>query len=269
MDNIVIQFKTIQGSVIRNLFESTKEVLTDVNLIFDAEGIRCTAIDSVKVACIYFMLEADKFEQYTCNEEQVVIGVSMQSFYKLIKTITNSDTFSIVINEHDRHRMKIIIENPDKHSRTVSMLKLLDIDQEIITIPNISFDNIVTMPCSDFQRYCKDMMTISHVVTLSCKPNAFMLSCNGDFADQVIEIYNCQENTNNMSITSIGDGPQPDDFDISGRFSLKYINLFIKSSPLCSTVEIYLKKCYPLVLIYHVGSLGTIKYCLAPDNTDS
>ena len=257
---ILIQFKTVQGSIIRNLFETVKEVLTDVNLIFNDDGIKCTAIDGNKVACIYFKLEADKFEHYVCHEQNVVVGISMQSFYKLIKTITNNDTFSITIYENERHRMKIIIENPDKHAKTISVLRLLDIDQEIITIPDISYDHIITMPCLDFQRHCKDMMTLSHIVTMSCKKSAFMLSCSGDFAEQTVEI----QNHDSIMISNELQERVDDTFEVSGNFSLKYINLFIKSSSLCSTVEIYLKKNYPLVLVYRIGSLGSIRFCLAP-----
>ena len=45
---------------------------------------------------------------------------------------------------------------------------------------------------------------------------------------------------------------------------MKYINLFIKSSALCSNVEIYLKKGDPLILIYRIGSLGKVQFLLAP-----
>ena len=54
----------------------------------------------------------------------------------------------------------------------------------------------------------------------------------------------------------------------TGTFSLKYVNLFIKSSSLCSNVEIYLKKGYPLILEYRIGSLGKVQFVLAPINDE-
>jgi proliferating cell nuclear antigen len=249
-----MEFRTIQGSVIRNLFESIKEILTDVNLIFNNQGMRCTAIDGNKIACVFFKLDADKFEYFSCADH-ITVGVNMQSLFKLIKTVTNNDTISMSIQNNEKHKLRITIENTDKHTRTMSILKLLDIDQEIITIPDINFDHIITIPCSDFQKYCKDMMTISHIVTMACKKDMFILSCSGDFADQIIEIEKC--NTTNSIL-------EDENVDVTGNFSLKYINLFIKSSSLCSTVEIFLKKQYPLILVYRVGSLGKIQYCLAP-----
>ncbi|AOM63351.1 DNA polymerase sliding clamp 2 [Heterosigma akashiwo virus 01] len=256
-DNIIVKFRTIQGSVIRNLFESVKEILTDVNINFLSDSIKCTAIDGNKIACVYFKLEADKFEVYTLNEP-ITAGINMQSLFKLIKTVTNNDTVSMIIYRNERYKLHIIVENSEKHTCTRSILKLLDIDQEIITIPNVEFDNIITMQCTDFQRYCKDMMTISNVVTMTCKNNVFALSCSGDFADQIIEIHECDS-----IVTKDGDE------EISETFSLKYINLFVKSTSLCSIVEIYLKKDFPLILVYRIGSLGKIQFCLAPQDTSS
>jgi proliferating cell nuclear antigen len=52
--------------------------------------------------------------------------------------------------------------------------------------------------------------------------------------------------------------------DVDGTFSLKYLSLFTRASSLCSTVQVFLKKNYPLVLCYNVASLGVLKFCLVP-----
>ena len=197
-----------------------------------------------------------RFEQYVCKEESIVVGVNMFSLHKLIKPITNGDTITMRILKNQRYKLYIIIENVDKHTKTTSILKLLDLDQAILSIPDIVFDNIVTIPCVDFQRHCKDMMTVSDKVTLLCNEKAFVMKCSGDFADLIIEIERGQTNeTQTIQSTS-------------GTFSLKYVNLFIKSSSLCSNVEIYLKKGYPLILVYRIGSLGKVQFVLAPINDE-
>ena len=84
------------------------------------------------------------------------------------------------------------------------------------------------------------------------------MKCFGDFADFTIEI---ERNTTDVENTTQQDG-------ISGTFSLKYINLFIKSSILCTNVEIYLKHGYPLILVYKIGSLGKIQFVLAPEHEE-
>jgi proliferating cell nuclear antigen len=277
-------FSTIQGSVLRSLIESIKEILVDITIFFSPTDIRSTSIDGNKIACIFFIMEASKFEYYKCDDT-FSIGINMQSIYRLIKTISNNDTVTMSIKKNEMHRLKIVISNTEKQTRVISYLKLLDIDQEIISIPDIEFDHIITLPCIDFQRYCKDMMVISNTVTITCEPKLFTLSCEGDFAEQVIEIreFNSlvnnmkkKHNTNTTTTKTIVESilkkePEYEHeqdnvpfITTRGVFSLKYINLFIKSSSLCSTVELYLKNDYPLVLIYKIGSLGKLQFCLAP-----
>ena len=54
-----------------------------------------------------------------------------------------------------------------------------------------------------------------------------------------------------------------------GVFNLKYLVMFTKCTNLSSVVELYLKNDYPLIIQYSVGSLGLIKLCLAPQQTDN
>jgi hypothetical protein len=50
---------------------------------------------------------------------------------------------------------------------------------------------------------------------------------------------------------------------VQGVYSLKSLTNFIKCSPLCSTVEIFLSNDLPLICSYDCASLGTIKLCLS------
>ena len=258
-NNVIMELRTIQASVIKNLFESIREILVDINILFTPESIYSTSIDGNKCACVHFRLDAQRFEQYTCREDSVDVGVNMFSLHKLIKPFTNGDTITMRILKNQRYKLYILIENLDKHTKTTSILNLLDLDQSILSIPDIVFDNIVTLPCVDFQRHCKDMMTISDKVTFICDTNVFVMKCNGDFADLIIEIERMKDNSDDLS-TEVSPS--------TGTFSLKYINLFIKSSSLCSNVEIYLKKNYPLILVYRIGSLGKVQFVLAPMESD-
>jgi proliferating cell nuclear antigen len=52
---------------------------------------------------------------------------------------------------------------------------------------------------------------------------------------------------------------------VQGVFSLKYLVLFTKCTNLSSSVEIYLKNDYPLIVKFLVASLGELKLCLSPN----
>ena len=60
----LFEFKTVQSHSLKTLFEVLKDILTDVNIIFDENGIKIMAMDGNHVALIHLKLEADNFESY-------------------------------------------------------------------------------------------------------------------------------------------------------------------------------------------------------------
>jgi proliferating cell nuclear antigen len=147
--------------------------------------------------------------------------------------------------------------NSTKKTSIESKVKILDMDEKIYNIPDISFNSYITMPSSDFQNYILELSNVSDVIQFKSNAKELILSAKGDFAEQQIRI--------NESNYTLEDGENYE----SGTFNVKYILLFCKSSNLCSTIEIYLKSDFPLTILYNIANLGKIKYCLAPRKNTS
>ena len=59
----VLYIKTVQSQSIKILVESLKEVLTDINLYFDNNGLKIMTMDNARVALVYVRLLKDNFEE--------------------------------------------------------------------------------------------------------------------------------------------------------------------------------------------------------------
>tara|TARA_B110000977_G_scaffold116766_1_gene150860 strand:+ start:30822 stop:31592 length:771 start_codon:yes stop_codon:yes gene_type:complete len=245
---VLFRFKTVQTNAIRILFESLKNILSDVNFKADSTGLKLTTIDGTNSAIVNLFLQREKFEEYICSRV-TNIGVNLLSVFKILKGIKHSDTISFTIYENEDGHMYIQCENSEKQAKISTRIKLLDMDEKIYKIPDIKFNSYITMPSSDFQTYISDLSNISNEVQFTYN-KALKLRAIGDFADQSIII----NETNDKSETE----------EHCGVYNIKYILLFTKSTNLCNTVEIYLKTGYPLTILYNVANLGQIKYCLAP-----
>lgn len=246
-------FKTVQTNPIRILFESLKNILSDVTFHIDSDGIKLTAVDGTKNAIINLFLDSSKFETFYC-EDRFNMGVNLTAVFKIVKSIKNTDTIAFEVLKENPNYLRIISINSDKKAKVVTTVKLLDLDEQIINIPDIDFDYFITMPSSDFQGYVADLSTISNELKISSNNKEFILSASGDFAETSISIQqtNIKSSDNTTTVTQ------------NGIYNIKYIQLFSKSANLCGSVEIYIKNEYPLTLIYNVANLGQIKYCLAP-----
>jgi proliferating cell nuclear antigen len=249
-NKVLFRFKTVQTNAIRILFESLKNILADVNFKADNTGLKLTTIDGTNTAIVNLFLNKDKFEEYICVKT-TNIGINLLSIFKILKGIKHADTISFSIYENEDGHVYIQSENSEKRSKISTKVKLLDMDEKIYNIPDIKFNNYITMPSTDFQTYISDLSSISNEIHFKYSMNSLRLQSSGDFAEQSITIN--ETNDNNSDIE-----------EQSGTFNIKYIQLFTKSTNLCSTVEIYLKTGFPLAILYNVANLGQIKYCLAP-----
>ena len=247
-----MRMKTVQSNAIKTLFEVQKDLLTDVNITFDEHGMRMLAMDGARVALVHIKLNGADIEQYSCSQ-RYTLGINLTYLYKLLKSIGNNDTVCFEIFDSALDTLVLTLENLDKNCVYEYKLKLLDIDEEPLQIPDVQFDKVISMPSVDFARYCRDMKDISESVQIHTSRNDLTFNCVGEFSSCCMNIGETQ---NGVSF----DGRE----DVRGNFALRYLSTFSKSFNLSNYVELMLKNNYPLILHYNVASLGYVRYCLAP-----
>ena len=253
-----IMIRTVQASTIKVLVEALKEILTDTVFEFTEKGIKICTMDSTHTILIHLRLDSSKFEQYYC-EGRKYVGINMLNLNKIIKTINNNDTLSLFMNKDNCNVLGIQIENTDKNAKRVTYMNLLDLENNNIEIPSATFNSVITLPSSDFQKICRDINGIADYLEIKNINNQLILSCTGDFCSHEITI----SDSDSITVAHTTDSEKE---IFQGVFNLKYLVLFTKCTNLSNTVELYLKNDYPLIIRYTVGSLGEIKLCLAPQS---
>ena len=239
-----MRLATIQASAIKSTFEVLKDILNDVNIYFKKDGIYIVTLDTARTSLVDIFLSADNFEEYSC-EEDVLAGINVSNTFKLLKSISNNDVLVMSINS--KEIMNIEIHNEIKKSCTKFSLKLLDINENQIEVPEMNMTTITPMPSVDFQRISRDMHNIGNDIQITSKNTELYLKCIGDFADQET-IIQCTEESDEMS----------------GIYSLRYMNIFTKATSMCSTVQIMQEdRNRFLILKYNVANLGELKFYLA------
>lgn len=246
--------KTIQSSALKVLFEALKELLVDTTLEFDRDGLRIVALDNTHIVMIHLRLDSSKFEEYVCTHP-LSVGINMACFYKLIKSVSNSDTVTLFVDKEDDNKLGLLVHNDERKTHTEFKITMMDLEPSNIKVPTLVFSSCVILPSTDFQKIIRDMSSISDKVEFKNTHNRLYLTCKGDFCSQETVLEESDKFTSNMkSETEI----------IQGVFSLKYLVLFCKCSSLCASIEVNLKNNFPLVVKYSVASLGELKLCLSP-----
>lgn len=242
-----MQLKTIQASAVKAIFEVLKDIINDVNVYFTAHGVKILTLDTARVTMVHMNLSAENFEEYSCPDD-VCAGLNMSNMYKLLKSVSGADTLSMKIENRDI--LEMTIQNPSKKTSTIFKLKLLDINEDILEVPDIEMNVITTLPSIDFQKIARDMGNLANEMMIIREGQTLELSCQGDFADQktIIDYPESVERTGNL-------------------YSLKYINLFTKATGMCSSVQLMqdsTNEDMPVIFRYTIANLGDLRFYLAP-----
>lgn len=261
----ILEVKTVQTTRFKKLIESLKENITDASFEFrpgnsqnedDAQKgfILCSAMDGSQTVLVHMKLDGKRFEQYYCKKKMIV-GINMPNLAKLIKMMTSNDILTLFISENDTNGLGIIFENAEKPNKTRFRLNLIDLNHEIIDIPKQPFSNMIIMPSDDFQKICRDMNTISDKIEIKNVNNQLYFSCKSDFVDQETVL------NEHSGLTFQID--QEKDEVIQGYYNLKHLVQFTKCTDLSTTVTLYMKNDFPIILDY-TFSLGSVKLALGP-----
>lgn len=254
-----LEIRTVQAAAFKVLVEALKELLTDTSIEFDETGLKLVALDTSHIVMVHLKLDASKFEVYHC-EGRLHVGINMLNLHKLIKTINLNDTLTLYIDRDDMNHLGIKIENTEKGTRTTYKLNLLDLDHPNIQVDPEDFqDGVLVLPSNDFQKICRDMHNLADWMEIRSVGNQLIFGCKGDFCSQETVITDTSQNAGGAStpVRTVG-------HIVQGVFSVKHLVLFTKCTNLCSTMELYLKNDYPLIIKYDVSSLGSIRLALAP-----
>ena len=143
-EKYLMYMNTVQGTAIKTLTEALKEVLTDINIHFNSEGLQIMNMDPNHISFVHLKLYAEKFEEFYCPNP-LLVGVNMMSLHKLLKTIGNNDTVTMYVTKENSDRLGISIQNKKKRINNNITYNLLDVDLVHIDIPDVDYDAQVTM----------------------------------------------------------------------------------------------------------------------------
>lgn len=238
--------------------------------------MKINAIDPTKTVLINLKLDGINFNKFVCRKSKLSVGVNLGCFYKLIKSMGKNDILSLDVDHDNKNYLNIKIDSPDEKKDSVFKMKLLDLDETKMFIPEITFDAVITMDSQEFNKLCREMNNIADYVEIKCLTDKIIFTCKGEYAERqttyrASTLKDTDEEENILVSIShasktIGSGaPQI----VQGIFELKNLVLFSKCASLCNDIEIYMKNNFPLVIKYTVATLGRILLCLTPITEDT
>lgn len=253
----MFEARLVNCLVFKRVLEAIKELLNEASFDCSESGIQLQAMDTSHVSLVSLSLKSDGFDKYRCDRN-LTMGMNLASMSKIFKCANNDDTVTIKAQD-DADMVTFMFESKKQEKISDYEMKLMNLDQEHLGIPETDFSCVIRMPSGEFARICRDLSQFGESLTISCTKEGVRFSTSGDIGNANIKIAQ----TNNFekeeeSVTIELQEP------VNLTFACNYLNHFTKASPLTNQVQLSLSDNVPLVVEYAIPDLGHIRYYLAP-----
>ncbi|EMR82456.1 putative proliferating cell nuclear antigen protein [Botrytis cinerea BcDW1] len=262
---VMVYFNTVkmlearleQADLLKKVVDAIKDLVQDCNFDCNDSGIALQAMDNSHVALVSMMLKAEGFSPYRCDRN-VALGVNLTSLTKVLRAAQNEDILTIKA-EDAPDVLNLVFESSESDRLSEYDLKLMDIDQEHLGIPDTEYAAVINMPSSEFKRICVDLMALSESVSIEASKDGVKFSCAGDIGNGAVTLRS-HSNVDKPDLNVDIELTEP----VSLTFSLKYLVNFCKAAGLSKSVKLCLSNEVPLLVEYQLAGSSYLRFYLAP-----
>ncbi|RAL63199.1 hypothetical protein DID88_004278 [Monilinia fructigena] len=254
---LMLEARLEQADLLKKVVDAIKDLVQDCNFDCNDSGIALQAMDNSHVALVSMMLKAEGFSPYRCDRN-VALGVNLTSLTKVLRAAQNEDILTIKA-EDAPDVLNLVFESSESDRLSEYDLKLMDIDQEHLGIPDTEYAAVITMPSSEFKRICVDLMALSESVSIEATKDGVKFHCNGDIGNGAVTLRS-HSNVDKPDLNVDIELTEP----VSLTFSLKYLVNFCKAAGLSKSVKLCLSNEVPLLVEYQLAGSSYLRFYLAP-----
>lgn len=213
-------------------------------------------MDSSHVSLITLVLRKDGFDHYRCDSA-MTMGVKMASIAKVLKCADAHDTVTLKA-EDEGELLSLVFENAEADRISDFEIKLVELEAEHLDIPEEESQAVITMSSGEFQRLCRDLITLGDSCAISVTKEGVRFSVDGDVGKGSVMLRPSDSVDGNKGVhVEMREV-------IEQRFALRYLGMFTKATPLSDKVKLTLTVDMPMKIEYELENVGSLCFYLAP-----
>ena len=218
------------------------ELVTEVRIKINAEGIYLTAIDPANVAMVYFKIPSGLFADFELDKPEDELGINLNDLKSVLRRCKPGTSLAL---EKEDNRLKISLR--DRIKRDFS-LALIDIETEEKQLPQWEFNSVIHISADSLVEVIEDCSIVSDACTFVAEPDKFVVEARGlntaraEFSSDEVEIHSGKS---------------------AARFSLEYLNKFVKGAKISSRATLSFSDNHPMRLDFPTGAV-ILSFVLAP-----
>ncbi|ELQ74933.1 DNA polymerase delta processivity factor (proliferating cell nuclear antigen) [Trachipleistophora hominis] len=245
-------------SIFRKIVESAADIVDDVDIKLNDEGVSMQFMDAMNVAMMDVLLTKNMFDEYRCDRS-LTLGLKIKEFSKILKGIKLDTGTTFYLHCDDNPDTLNMVFEGEAFVSNYDM-KLQNIGSECYDIPQIDFTAEAEMKCSDFLYMRKAVGNFSEYIQMNACKTCINFSQKGEIIDSNMKFKAPETGKFDMKLNVTE--------DVWVEIPMKYINCITKTAGFCQTVKICLGNNAPVFFEFMVGDYGHIRYYIAPKISD-
>lgn len=226
--------------LLSRIVEIISELVMEVRIKINDDGLSIIAMDPANVSMVSFVLPKSSFSRFETGQE--VLGINLENLKRILK---RSSQGSSLIMEKKENTLSIQIQ--DRIKRNFS-LSLIDIETEEKEMPSLEFSSMVELNSQDLVDSVEDCLVVSDACSFIIKDGKFIIEAQG---------------LNSARSEFSGDEAKIQAEDCKSRYSLEYLQKFIKASKLSDKTTLRFANDHPLRMDIK-NDFMQISFLLAP-----
>lgn len=250
--SVIIDFEH-DAKQFRQMLDTLKEIVTDVNFCFKPGGLRIQASDPDRLTIA--SLHVHSPDAYRCDVPSLYIGVYVQYLYKFLRQAGPDYRIRMLVTENTPTQLRLILLNESKNVKSCIFLEsiVLPVCEESL-LPEPRIVSTARLPTADLQKYLKSLYSVSNELNISFieSSECLVLAAKGAMGEAFVTV--------GCAYPGLAWLFKKGDYDET--FYLKYIEKFCKTQ-LSSIIDMEMESGGLLILRIAFAS-GEISLGLAP-----
>jgi proliferating cell nuclear antigen len=230
--------------LLTKIVEIIFELVTEVRIKVNDQGMSITAMDPANVSMVNFKISKDAFSQFEVGEE--VLGINLENLKQILKRCSVKSSLTL---EKEENMLKFQISDRVKRNFT---LNLIDVDSEDIDFTEktsrMEFSSLVELDSADLVSSIEDC----GIVADSC---AFIIE-DGKF---IVEAKSMNSARSEFSESEARMQAE----NCKAKYSLEYLSKFMKGAKLCEKTILHFAEDHPLKIDFKDSNME-LNFILAP-----
>ena len=227
-------------ALLSKVIELISELVTEARLKVNEFGMSITAMDPANVAMVGFKIPKSAFSQFESGNE--VLGINLDNLKQILKRCSSG---SSLILEKKENVLEIQIQDRIKRNFSLSLIEIESEDKEM---PNLEFSSKVELSSIDLIASIEDCNVVSDACSFIIKDGKFMIEAKG--LDSARSEFS-------------GDEAKIEAENCKSRYSLEYLQKFIKGAKLCDKTILNFANDHPLKMEFKTEHME-LSFILAP-----